>query len=171
MLTFLNPAKKTFTRGVHPGDFKALTKTLPIERMPLVDEYVLPLSQHLGGPSKPVVKVGDRVFRGQMIAEPGGFVSAALHASVTGRVIAIEPRPHPTGRMVDSIVIERDLHSAQKLCDEHAYDWQNMEPKAMLSLIQQGGFVGLGGAAFPTHVKLSIAVGTRAEFFIINAAE
>lgn len=171
MLTFLSPTKKTFSRGVHPGDFKELTRSLPIERMPFVEEYVLPLSQHLGGPSKPVVKVGQKVYRGKVIAEAGGFVSAALHASVTGVISAIEPRPHPTGRMVESIVIKRALHSAQKLYDEHGYDWQNMEPREMLGLIQHGGFVGLGGAAFPTHVKLSIPEGKRAEFFIINAAE
>ncbi|KAA3620150.1 MAG: electron transport complex subunit RsxC [Calditrichaeota bacterium] len=171
MFNFLSHGNKTFDRGVHPGDFKEQTRTLPIERMPLVDEYILPLSQHLGGPSKAVVSVGEKVIRGQLIAEPAGFVSAALHASVTGTVIAIEPRPHPSGRFVESIVIKRDPYSAQRLFDEHATDWKKMEPAELLRAIQQGGFVGLGGAAFPTHVKLSVPPGKKVDFFMINAAE
>ncbi|MCA9735222.1 electron transport complex subunit RsxC [candidate division KSB1 bacterium] len=171
MFNFLSPTSKTFDRGVHPGDFKELTRTEPIERVALVDEYVLPLSQHLGAPSKPVVSVGEKVVRGQLIAEPGGFVSAALHASVTGKIVAIEPRPHPTGRMVDSIIIKRDPYSAQQLYDEHSTDWESMEPAELLKAIQYGGFVGLGGAAFPTHVKMSVPDGKRVDFFMLNAAE
>lgn len=162
---------KTFKHGIHPGDYKEYTKDLPLERMPFVDEYVLPLSQHLGAPAKPVVKPGDRVYRGQLIAEPSGFVSASVHASVTGTVKAIEPRNHPSGKVVESIIIERDPYSPQTLYDEHETRWQDLSREEILDLIKRGGFVGLGGAAFPTHVKLTVPDGKKAEFFMVNAAE
>lgn len=162
---------KTFKHGIHPGDHKDLTQNLPIERVPFTDEYILPLSQHLGAPSIPVVKKGEKVYRGQLVAKPGGFVSSALHASVTGRVKAIEPYSHPSGKIVEAIIIERDPHSAQTLYREQAIDWQRMTAAELLQLIQNGGFVGLGGAAFPTHVKLSVPEGKRARFFMVNGAE
>ena len=90
----------TFKHGVHPVEFKDATNTRSIERVPFVQEYVMPLSQHIGAPSVPIVRVGQRVLRGEMIAEPGGFVSTSLHSPVTGRIRAIEPRLHPTGKMM-----------------------------------------------------------------------
>ncbi|RMH64524.1 MAG: electron transport complex subunit RsxC [Calditrichaeota bacterium] len=161
----------TFQRGIHPGDFKDLTRHLPIERMPFSAELTIPLSQHLGAPSKPRVKVGDTVQRGQLIAEPGGFVSIGQHAPVTGTVTAIEPRPHPTGRMVESIIIATDPFSPQTFYNEHPMDWEALSPRELISLIQHGGFVGLGGAAFPTHVKLSVPEGKHARFLIVNGVE
>lgn len=162
---------KTFRHGIHPDEYKEYTKDLPTERMPFMDEYVLPLSQHIGGPTKPIVAVGDKVYRGQKIGEASGYVSATLHASVTGTIKAIEKRRHPSGNMVESIVIERDPYSPQTLYNERQLDWKNMSPQDLLKVIQDGGFVGLGGAAFPTHVKLSVPEGKKAEFFIVNAAE
>ncbi|OQY27773.1 MAG: electron transport complex subunit RsxC [Candidatus Cloacimonetes bacterium 4572_55] len=162
---------KTFRHGIHPAEFKDYTKNLPIERIPFTNEYVLPLSQHLGGPSRAVVKPGDKVYRGQLIAEASGFVSATLHASVTGKVKAIESRNHPSGNLVKSIIIERDPYSPQTLHNERKIDWEKISPKEALREIQMGGFVGLGGAAFPTHVKLAVPPGKKARFFIINAAE
>jgi electron transport complex protein RnfC len=100
---------------VHPDERKQATCALPIERMPFVREYVLPLSQHIGAPSKPVVEAGARVRRGQLIAEPAGFVSTALHAPVTGRVRAVELRLHPSGRMMPAVVIEADAFDSQRL--------------------------------------------------------
>ncbi|RMH74283.1 MAG: electron transport complex subunit RsxC [Gemmatimonadetes bacterium] len=170
LLHFLNPAK-TFKHGIHPSEYKDFTKDLPIERMPFVDEYVLPLSQHLGAPSKPIVKAGDKVFRGQPVAEASGFVSVPLHASVTGTIKGIELRHHPTGKMVESIVIERDPFSPQTLYNEKQLDWEHLSPPELVQFIQSGGFVGLGGAAFPTHVKLTPPKGKTAKFFIVNAAE
>ena len=171
MLGFLEASKRTFSHGVHPNDFKALTRDLPVERMPFVEEYILPLSQHIGAPSKPVVKAGDYVYRGQLIAEAGGFVSAALHSSVTGRVRGIERRNHASGNMVDAIVIDRDPYSAQVLYNERSLDWDAMSPDELIEAIRQGGFVGMGGAAFPTHVKMKPPEGKHARFFIVNAAE
>ncbi len=109
----------TFRHGIHPGEYKEFSKDLPIERIPFVDEYTLPLSQHLGGPSRAIVKTGDRVYRGQLIAESTGFVSANLHSPVTGTVKGIERRNHPTGSIVPAIIIERDKFSPQSLYNEH----------------------------------------------------
>lgn len=171
MMGFIPWRAKTFRHGIHPEDYKALTRALPIERMPFADELVLPLVQHIGAPSRPLVRPGDRVYRGQPIAEAGGFVSTTLHASASGRVKAIAPHNHAGGKVVDAVVIERDPASAQTLYGEGPIDWQAMEPKELVESILRGGFVGMGGAAFPTHVKMSVPDGKRARFFIVNAAE
>ena len=105
----------SFQKGIHPAESKDLTRSRVTERMPFVSEYVLPLSQHIGAPSKPIVEAGERIRRGQLIAEPAGFVSTALHAPVTGRVAAIELRLHPGGRMLPSIVLEADPYSSQEI--------------------------------------------------------
>ena len=171
MLPLFSEKIRTFRHGIHPHDFKEITRDLPIERMPFPEQVVLPLSQHLGAPSKALVKPGDRVFRGQLIAEPGGFVSSALHASVTGTVQDIRPHNHPSGKIVDAVIIKTDPHSPQTLYDERSIPWHTMEPKELVELIRLGGFVGLGGAAFPTHVKLSIPEGKQVRWFMVNAAE
>jgi electron transport complex protein RnfC len=162
---------RSFRHGVHPDERKELTEGQRIERIPVPDEVVLPLNQHLGAPSESVVAVGDKVYRGQMIAKSRGFVSVPLHASVTGRVRAIENRHHPSGRLVESIVIECDPHSPQTLFDEHPVPWQTMSKEELLASIQVGGFVGLGGAAFPTHVKLAVPEGKRIQYFFVNGCE
>ena len=139
--------------------------------MPFPAEVILPLNQHLGAPSKPLVNIGDKVYRGQMIAEADGFLSVPLHASVTGRVSGIEKRPHPSGNLVEAIVIATDQNSPQTLYNEGAQTWQNMSTAEILTAIQGGGFVGLGGAAFPTHVKFSVPEGKRVQFLLINGCE
>jgi electron transport complex protein RnfC len=163
--------RKTFRHGVHPGTFKELTAEREIERMPFPDEVVLHLRQHLGAPSKPVVKAGDRVFRGQLVAAASGFVSVPLHASATGRVSAIEKRRHPNGNMSEAIVIEVDPSAAQALYEDAPRDWRTPERGGLLREIQAGGFVGLGGAAFPTHVKLTVPEGKHVDWALINGAE
>ena len=162
---------KSFRHGVHPGTFKEQTADRLIERMPFPDEVVLHLRQHLGAPSKPVVSVGERVFRGQLIAAASGFVSVPLHASATGRVSAIEKRRHPAGNMSEAIVIEVDPNSPQALYEDAPHDWRTPSREDLVKMIQAGGFVGLGGAAFPTHVKLSVPEGKRVEWVLINGAE
>ncbi len=171
MIDLFGKRLPTFSHGIHPGDFKDLTRHLPIERMPFMEELILPLSQHLGAPSRARVKAGDKVRRGQLIAEPGGFVSIGLHAPVTGTVTAIEPRHHPGGKMVESIIIKTDPFSPQTFYNEHSMEWESLSAKELISLIQHGGFVGLGGAAFPTHVKLSVPEGKHAQFLIVNGVE
>lgn len=164
-------ALKTFRHGIHPDARKGLTQERLIERMPFDRELVLPLRQHLGAPSRPVVRVGERVYRGQLIAEAAGFVSVPLHASATGTVKAIEKRHHPSGDMSEAIVIEVDPGSPQTLYDETPVAWEHLDTKDLLLAIQQGGFVGLGGAAFPTHVKLQVPEGKHARWCLINGAE
>ncbi|HET6347616.1 MAG TPA: electron transport complex subunit RsxC [Candidatus Krumholzibacteria bacterium] len=162
---------KSFRHGVHPETFKELTAEREIERMPFPDELVLHLRQHLGAPSRPVVRPGDRVFRGQLLAEAGGFVSVPLHASATGRVKAIEKRRHPAGNMSEAIVIEVDHASAQALYEDAPRPWETPTREELVREIQAGGFVGLGGAAFPTHVKLTVPEGKQVEWVLINGAE
>jgi electron transport complex protein RnfC len=139
--------------------------------MPFKDEYIVPLSQHIGAPAKVIVRPGQKVFRGQMIAAPGGFVSVAHHAPVTGKVKDIELKRYPGGAVKEAIVIERDRSSGQTLYNERRIDWQSLPAPDMLKLLQESGFVGLGGAAFPTHVKMSIPDGKKASIFLVNGCE
>lgn len=161
----------SFRHGVHPEEYKEATEHKALERMPFVEEYVLPLSQHIGAPSKCLVKPGDRVQRGQLIAAAGGFVSVPLHAPVSGTVKAIEKRPHPNGRMMDAIILKKDPFDSQRWNPNSPGDPDQYYGKDMVTQIQNSGMVGLGGAAFPSHVKLSVPEGKRIEFVILNGCE
>ncbi len=161
----------SFRHGVHPPENKDATNGRPTERMPFVPEYVLPLSQHLGAPSKPVVSVGQKVKRAQLLAEPVGFVSTALHAPVTGKVKAIELRLHPNGKMMESIVLETDPYSSQRPQPGPVVEPSTLTLDGVVSRIQLGGLVGLGGAAFPTHVKLAVPKGKKANVVVLNGCE
>jgi electron transport complex protein RnfC len=165
------PRQRTFRGGVHPHEHKEITHGLSIERMPFVGEYVLPLSQHIGAPSKAIVEVGERVQRGQMIAAAGGFVSVALHAPVTGTVTAIELRLHPNGKMMPAIVIATDPLDSQRIPETRPVDPASLTPKEMVALVQNGGLVGLGGAAFPSHVKFQVPEGKQMQAAVINGCE
>jgi len=162
---------RTFRHGVHPAEAKHATCGLAIERMPFVREYVLPLSQHIGAPSKPVVEAGQKVRRGQVIAEPGGFVSVALHAPVTGKVSAVELRLHPNGKMMPAVVIEADAFDSQRLPEVPPVDLSGLTPAEMVERVQRGGLVGLGGAAFPSHVKFNLPEGKKIRVVMINGCE
>ncbi len=162
---------KTFRHGIHPPEHKELTAGRAIERIKFPKRVVLPLSQHIGAPSRPLVKAGDKVFRGQVIAEPGGFVSVPLHSSVTGTVAGIRKHHHPNGSLAECIVIDVDHTSAQTLYDAYPRDWESKSTAQLLEEIRQGGFVGLGGAAFPTHVKLAVPEGKHARWLLINGCE
>lgn len=162
----------SFRHGIHPAGHKEATEHLAIERMPFVDRYVIPLSQHLGAPCKPVVEPGDRVRRGQMIAEPGGFVSTTLHSPVTGRVTDIGPRHHPNGnRLQPAIEIEADPFSDQRFEERPAIDWRQLSDEAFVLHLQRAGLVGMGGAAFPTHVKYKVPEDRPIRTFVVNGCE
>lgn len=163
-------ARLTFSGGIHPYDGKDLSKDKPIRDILPKGDLVYPLTQHIGAPAQPVVKKGDRVLAGQKIAEAGGFVSAPIHASVSGTVKAIEPRRVVTGDQVMSIVIEND-----GLYEE--MEWPVVKPleeltgEEKLERIREAGIVGMGGAGFPTAVKLSPKEPDKIDYVIVNCAE
>ena len=160
----------TFKGGVHPYDGKELSKEKPIKELKPQGELVYPLSQHIGAPAQACVSVGDTVLRGQKIAEAGGFVSAPIFSSVSGTVIKIEPRRVATGDMVNSIVIESDGNFIEKGF-EACQDYTSLSNEEIIKKIQDAGIVGMGGAGFPTHVKLSPKNPENIEFIIANCAE
>lgn len=169
--TTVQERPRSFRHGVHPEERKEATHRLPIERIPFVAEYVLPLSQHLGAPSVPVVRPGQRVLRGEMIAKPNGFVSVGLHAPVTGEVTAIELRPHAGGKLMQSIVIKTDFYASQRPVFPSPPDSSTITSAEAIALIQNAGMVGMGGAAFPSHVKLKVPEGKSIQIVIINGCE
>ena len=166
-------SKRTFSiGGVHPHDSK-ISRGCPICPLPLAPTVYISVAQHIGAPSVPCVAVGDKVKVGQVIAEPGGFVSAYIHSSVSGTVKSIGPRPDLAGRPVThiEIAVEGDewapgIDTTDTLITEIPSD-----NKAIVEKIRQGGVVGLGGATFPTHVKLSPPPGSKCERVIINGCE
>ena len=160
----------TFKGGVHPYDGKDLAKDQPIRRIKPKEILVYPLSQHIGAPASPIVAVGDTVLRGQKIAVAGGFVSAPVFASVSGTVKAIEPRHVATGDLVNSIIIEND--GEMKETDFHGVeDVASLSKEQIIEKVKEAGVVGMGGAGFPTHVKLSPKEPDKIEFIIANCAE
>ena len=160
----------TFKGGVHPYDGKDLAKDQPIPKIMPKGEMVYPLSQHIGAPASPIVAVGDRVLRGQKIAAAGGFVSAPIYASVSGTVKAIQPRRTAVGDMVNSIIVEND--GLMEEVEFHPVeDINSLSKEEILNRIKEAGVVGMGGAGFPTHVKLSPKEPEKIEFIIANCAE
>lgn len=162
---------KTFKKGVHPYDGKELSKDIEIKTISATDEMVFPLSQSIGAPSKPCVEKGDRVLKGQLIAHADGFISAPIHSSVSGTVKAIEKRLTVNGDMTDSIIIEND--KAYECVDgfgkERSLD--DLSADEIVEAVKNAGIVGLGGAGFPTGVKLNPKKPDNIDTIIINAAE
>lgn len=163
-------AKLTFTGGIHPYDGKELSKHRPIKEVLPKGDLVYPLSQHIGAPAVPVVKKGDRVLTGQKIAEAAGFVSAPIYATVSGTVKAIEPRRVVTGDNVTSIIVEND-----GLYEEVQYPPQTtaeeLSREEIIDRVKEAGIVGMGGAGFPTFIKLSPREPDRIDYVIVNGAE
>lgn len=163
--------KFTFKGGIHPYEGKELTMDKEvIEYLPKGD-MVYPVSQHIGAPAKPVVKKGDRVLVGQLIAEAGGFVSANIHSSVSGTVKIIEPRLTSSGTKVNSIVIENDGQFESIEFSGTDKSLEELTRDEILEAIKEAGIVGMGGAGFPTHVKLSPKEPDKIDRIIVNASE
>lgn len=160
----------TFKGGTHPYDGKELSMNSPIEEFMPGNILVFPVSQHIGAPAKPVVAVGDRVLAGQKIAEKSGFVSANIHSSVSGTVKAIEKRLLATGGMAESIVIENDgLY--EEAAPIHNKKPENLTAEEIIGIIEEAGIVGMGGAGFPTNIKLSPKNPKDITTIIVNGAE
>jgi len=161
----------TFRHGVHPPESKGLTEKVRVRRMPFPEEIVLPLRQHAGKPARLIVEAGDRVERGDKVAEADGFVSVPIHASAAGRVKDIRLWPHPDGSMAESVIISVDRFSPQVPRPRIVAQWKGLSPRQVVEEVQKAGVVGLGGAAFPTHVKLLPPEDVPVHTLIINGAE
>ena len=161
--------KCTFKGGVHPFDGKEFSKDKPIKELFPEGDMVYPLSQHIGAPAVPVVAKGDYVLAGQLIAEAGGFVSANIHSSVSGTVKAIEPRTLATGGMCNSIIIEND--GEYKEVEYVPKKLEELTRDEIRERIKAAGVVGMGGAGFPTNVKLTPKNPEAIDYIIVNGAE
>lgn len=162
--------RKTFKGGAHPYDGKKMSRDCPIEILNPGDTLVYPLSQHIGAMAKPLVKAGDRVLVGQKIAEKGGFISANIHSSVSGTVKAIEKRLVVTGGMVDSIIVEND-GMYEEAAPIFSGNPDELSKDEIIKIIEEAGIVGMGGAGFPTNVKLSPKNADIIDSIIVNGAE
>lgn len=162
--------RNTFKGGIHPYDGKDLSKDKPIESFKPGKLLYYPLSQHIGAPAKAIVNKDDRVLRGQMIAEAGGFVSAPIYASVSGVIKGIEKHRVVSGDMVDCIVLENDdkYEEAEPI---NTAKLEDMSRDDIIDVIGKAGIIGMGGAGFPTHVKLSPKDSDAIEYVIVNCAE
>lgn len=161
----------TFIGGIHPYEGKELSENQPLQELLPKGELVYPLSQHIGAPAKPLVAKGDQVLVGQMIGEPGGFISSCVISSVSGTVKAVEPRLTSGGSMVPSIIVEND--GEYKTVEGFGVD---RDPSALSAaeireIVKNAGIVGLGGAGFPTNVKLSPKEDLKIDYILVNGAE
>ena len=163
-------ARGTFTGGIHPYDGKDLSKDKPIKDILPKGDLVYPLSQHIGAPAVPVVKKGDHVLTGQKIADAAGFVSAPIYATVSGTVKAIEKRRVTVGDNVNAIVIEND-GKYEEVDYGECKPLEELTKEEIVKKVQEAGVVGMGGAGFPTHVKLSPKEPDKIEYVIANCAE
>jgi electron transport complex protein RnfC len=162
-----------FHGGIHIPDEKALSSGKRVTPAPVPELLTIPLQQHIGAPAKPIVQVGERVLKGQKIADPKGYVSAAVHASSSGTVVAIEKRPipHPSGLEGPCIVIETDGADEWAELPEPLTNYEKLDPTVVRERIRWAGIVGMGGAAFPTSVKLNPGPDKPIRTLIINGAE
>ena len=173
MKTVNSPFK--FKGGVHPDYNKELARAEQIERLPLPAELVISMSQHLGAPAKCLVKVGDFVKKGQLIGEKNGFISVCVRASADGKVKAVEKRPGPTGGLADAVILDTTATPPEgtELPDVALppLDWKAASREELLKRVEEAGICGMGGAGFPTCVKLNPPPGKRCEYLILNGAE
>ncbi len=161
----------SFKGGVHPPHKKSATESSPITILPSPPKVYIPLSMHIGAPAKIAVKRGDRVKIGQVLAEAGGFVSAAVHSSVSGTVASVADYPHPLGKLITAVEIENDGLDETVEFVPFEKSWREAAPGELVQKIASCGLVGMGGASFPTHVKLSPPSDKPIDTLIINGSE
>jgi len=160
----------TFSKGgVHPKDMKEISKDKPIELMPMPSELLVSLSQHLGAPAKATKAKGDTVTRGEKIGVAAGFISADVHSPVSGKITDIRPVMLASGVCCDAYVIQPDVQ--QPDWPTERYDWKAQTEEELLAEIKDFGIVGMGGATFPAHVKLSIPKDKTVEALVVNGVE
>ena len=160
----------TFKGGIHPPDKKTLASSSSIVQTKPPKIIIIPLSQHIGAPCNAIVSIGQEVKKGEVIGEPAGFVSSPVHASVSGKVVAIGEFPNAMGRMVNSVVIENDGKEEWTSLKDNP-DYMNLSPEELKEKVKAAGIVGMGGAAFPTVVKLSPPKEKQIDAVLINGAE
>ena len=160
---------KTFKGGIHPDDKKRNSNFIEIENFSAPKTMIYPVQQHIGKPANAVVKVGDNVKIGQLIGEADGYVSANIHASVSGKVTAIKPCLHPNGNMINSIIVENDFKEEYIKNFNDQKDVDKLTAEEIVNMVKDAGIVGMGGATFPTHVKL--APKSQIDTVVINGAE
>jgi len=161
----------SFKGGVHPPEEKGLTASKGIETPPLPKRVIIPFSQHTGAPSKPIVKKGDEVKTGEKIGEIQGKISVPTHATISGKVLDIKEFPHPVlGSRSLACIIESDGKD-EWISREEREDYLNLSPSQLIEIVKEAGIVGLGGAAFPTHIKLSPPKDKPIDTLIINGCE
>jgi len=162
----------TFPGGLHLPDNKAISCGGNINKMPVPKKLIIPLQQHIGAPAKPLVTIGDKVLKGQVLARPEGYVSAPIHASSSGTVVAIEelPVPHPSGMSAPCVVIETDGEDRWTELKGHP-DYESLDESELRNIVRDAGIVGLGGAGFPSFIKLNPGARTEIDVLIINGAE
>lgn len=163
--------KATFKGGIHPYDGKELSKDKPTKVVMPKGDLVYPMSQHIGAPAKPIVAVGDQVLVGQIIAEAGGFISANVVCSVSGKVKAFEKRLTNSGAMVDCLVVENDNEYKTVEGFGEKRDYTKLSKEQIRQYVKDAGIVGMGGAGFPTHVKITPKEDDKIDFVIVNGAE
>lgn len=161
---------QAFFGGIHPNDQKGATNKKPVETLPPPARVVIPMSLHIGAPCTPCVAVGDEVTVGQKVGEAPAFVSAPVHASISGKVSAVEPRIHFSGVPVMSVVIENDFNETPCPSLFPVPDPDDLTPEQLAGIIKEAGIVGMGGATFPTHVKITSGLG-KVDTVIVNASE
>ncbi|MDR2296408.1 MAG: electron transport complex subunit RsxC [Clostridiales Family XIII bacterium] len=162
---------KTFRGGVHPAESKHFTRDKPIEKTPVPPVVVIPLIQHIGAPAMPLVKVGDRVKKGQRIADNEAFITSAVHASTSGKVVDIAEYESAYKTRSPAVVIESDGRDEWAEGIPARRDWESMDIAAIHKIVREAGIVGLGGANFPSHIKLSYGPERHIDTFILNGAE
>lgn len=167
----MNVKHGTFKGGIHPPYGKESTAGVPLAYGIMPEMVTIPMSLHIGAPCTPIVKKGDPIFLGQKIGEPNGFVSVPIHASVSGKVAAVEERPHPSGDVIMSVVIESDgLDTIDPSIKPYGL-LDEMDADGIKKMVLDSGIVGLGGATFPTHVKLAVPPDKKVDCVILNGAE
>ena len=162
---------KRLWRGVHVPEFKEQTRKLAIRRLPFAPQLIIPLSQHTGAPAVPIVRERQEVVRGEPIAKAGGFVSVPMHAPATGVVERIGLAPSARGELTQAIFIRTYASSSQEVLYGAEQDINRMTAEEVIAAVQNTGVVGLGGAAFPTHVKFKVPDGKKIDTVVVNGCE